>query len=590
MTSLAAIRLLVPLAVRVDRRRLVLSALLMGMGYLATPLVALNLKLFTDAILRGEQRTAFALVGSLGLLIVAELMCAHFAHLSYYELSELCQSALNSRLFTAANDDVPLERREQPDYADMLHLAQTGLWRTTGAIEALLQFSGLVIQLLVSTVLIAGIHPGLALLPQLAPFLLVSGHLAEQFGKRAEQRAAESGRQARHLLKLAASPSGVVELRIARMEREVIGRYRQAREAAGNILWWGRLRAAVIRGLGQVLFSLGCIGALFLVFTQVAVGDATVGDFVLALALVIQVGTQVASGASLFGVLQRTGRTAEQFAWLSAQGENDARPRVPVRPGSGADGITLHEVFFTYPGRSIPAVREISVKIPAGNVVAIVGENGSGKSTLVKLLCGLYAPTSGRILLDDVPGDGRRGDGPWPVAAMFQDFARIELTLLESVGVGDLTRMSGMTVTEALGKGGAETLPGALPDGLLSIVGTRYAQGAELSGGQWQKLALARTFMRRSRLLVLDEPTAAFDPFAEHELVSVLTDAARDAAGSGGVTLVVSHRLSMARMADLVMVMDEGRLVAYGTHEELRAEGGLYADMIARQAHAYHED
>jgi ATP-binding cassette subfamily B protein len=264
----------------------------------------------------------------------------------------------------------------------------------------------------------------------------------------------------------------------------------------------------------------------------------------------------------------------------------------PVRvPDRLTHGITLEHVTFTYPGTDKVALADISLHLPAGQTVAIVGENGAGKSTLVKLLCRLYEPTEGRILVDGV--DAQRFDvAAWRsrMAAGFQDFARFVLVTRRSVGVGEVRQVDDEpAVLGALERAHATDVVATLPRGLATQLGRYFKDGTGLSDGQWQKLALGRAMMRPTPLLlVLDEPTAALDAPTEHALFERYAGAAqRTAAANGGITLLVSHRFSTVRMADLIVVLDEGGLVAAGSHAELMAQPGLYAELYDLQARAY---
>jgi ATP-binding cassette subfamily B protein len=229
--------------------------------------------------------------------------------------------------------------------------------------------------------------------------------------------------------------------------------------------------------------------------------------------------------------------------------------------------------------------------------VAIVGENGAGKTTLVKLLCKLYEPTAGRILVDGAPLSRMRADD-WRrrLSGAFQDFFRFELRARHSVGVGDVPRLDDEpAVVAAVARAGAEDVVARLPAGLETQLGPTWPGGVEVSFGQWQKLALARGFMRdRPLLLVLDEPTAALDAETEHALFERYAAAARgdgrgtrDRARAGRVTILVSHRFSTVRMADLIVVLDGSRVAQVGTHEDLMAKGGAYAELYGIQAAAY---
>ncbi|MBO4272711.1 ATP-binding cassette domain-containing protein, partial [Microbispora triticiradicis] len=256
------------------------------------------------------------------------------------------------------------------------------------------------------------------------------------------------------------------------------------------------------------------------------------------------------------------------------------------------EGIRLENVSFVYPGTGKVILEDLSLTIPAGGSVALVGENGAGKSTLVKLLCGLYQPTSGRILVDgtdlrDLPA------GEWQarVASLFQDFARFELLLRENVGVGDVARMEDeQAVLRAVELARAGRIVASVPGGLSGLLGHGYGQGTELSMGQWQTLGLARSQMREDPLLlVLDEPAAALDAAAEHAIFERYANLSADTGRrSGGITLFVSHRFSTVRMADMIVVLDRGRVAESGDHRALVTRRGLYAELYELQERIYH--
>jgi ATP-binding cassette subfamily B protein len=300
---------------------------------------------------------------------------------------------------------------------------------------------------------------------------------------------------------------------------------------------------------------------------------------------------------------------SRRLAWLEDYAAAlVASADLPV-PARLTRGIRFEHVSFAYPGTERLVLDDVNLELPAGAVIAIVGENGAGKTTLVKLLGKLYEPNAGRILIDDVdlsrlPADEWRTR----MAGAFQDFFKFEFRARHSVGVGDVSRLDDEpAVATAVSRAGAEGVIAGLKVGLETQLGPTWPEGVEVSFGQWQKLALARGFMRDSPLvLVLDEPTSALDAESEHELFERYAAAAhgRRAGGdgaatdgtavsgpsvdqSGRITILVSHRFSTVRMADLIVVLDGAHVVEVGTHDELIARGGTYAQLYGIQAAAY---
>ncbi len=273
---------------------------------------------------------------------------------------------------------------------------------------------------------------------------------------------------------------------------------------------------------------------------------------------------------------------------LSQNSERVQRERAERRLGAPlADeaGIRFEDVGFCYPGKEAWALRHIDLQIAPGDSIALVGENGAGKTTFVKLLAGLYEPSEGRIILDG------RDLSSWDpdllrkrFGVLFQDFNKYQLKLRENIGLGSVEHLADQPrIERAAERGGAGELLATLPGGLDAALGHWFEKGSELSGGQWQKVALARAFMREEAdILVLDEPTAALDAESEHAVFERFRELAK-----GRTTIVISHRFPTVRMAKNIIVLEHGQVVEHGSHESLLAEGGKYARMFQLQAEGY---
>jgi ATP-binding cassette subfamily B protein len=333
------------------------------------------------------------------------------------------------------------------------------------------------------------------------------------------------------------------------------------------------------------------VAAVLWVYLLARRGSVSIGDVVLTVTLATQFSIQVATGLELLGVVHRAAAGLRRFLGLRTEIESSAAPTPHGSlPARSIDGIRLQGIGFRYPGTDRDVLDDVDLHLPAGTSVAVVGENGAGKSTLLKLLCGLYRPTRGQILVDGVelatvaPAAWRER-----TAALFQDFARIELTLQQSVGIGRLPDIdSPEAVLAAVDRAGADELVDRL-GGVGGLLGTAYADGSELSGGQWQSVGFARTLMRTDpMLLTLDEPASALDALAEQRLVDAYQSIAAEVAATvGGVTVFVTHRMSTVRLADTIVVLDGGRVVEHGSHSELLQLGGRYAHLYTLQSRAY---
>jgi ATP-binding cassette, subfamily B, bacterial len=276
-------------------------------------------------------------------------------------------------------------------------------------------------------------------------------------------------------------------------------------------------------------------------------------------------------------------RYVQDFFDLVAGSQRDpvagAHPAGPIK-----ESVVFDDVSFTYPGRVEPALEHLSLTVSPGERIALVGENGAGKSTFVKLLLGLYRPTTGRILVDGVDlREIASADWHRRIGAVFQEFARYQTTVRENIGFGWIDKLDDVALVEAAAaRSGVSALAAALPHGLDTPLGHEFRDGADLSVGQWQKLAIARAYLRPAELLILDEPASALDAGAEADVYAQFAAMARER-----TVVMISHRLGSCRIADRILVLEHGRLVEAGTHAALLAAGGAYAALYRMQAAWY---
>ncbi|MGH3206830.1 MAG: ABC transporter ATP-binding protein [Trebonia sp.] len=597
MRMLRAARYLFSLGIQLDRGRLLRAVVLMFAGYIAAPIAALALRSLTDSLLgeQAGQALTYALLAAV--LLVAQLMLSHFAHLDYFEVAELQQNRLRGELMSLVNGPPGIGHLDRADFADNTGLVRDGLFGSTRALEAVLQLAGLVLQTAITAGILIALNPFFAFLPLCAVVPVLLERVAQNAVESAREQTAERLRLNKHLIELATSIGSVRELRLFGSENELLDRQRSTWDEVTAAMWRSQLKAAAYRAIGQGFFALGYGGAIVLELASALNRHASIGDLVLVITLAVQVSVQVSGALGLLSLLQTAGRTVDRIEELRSIAASAGASGRTGRPASASvparldRGITLEDISFSYPGSAEPVLSGVCLDIPAGHTLALVGENGAGKSTLVKLLCGLYVPTSGRILVDGVDlADIDQEEWRARVAPLFQDFTRIELTLGESIGHGDAARIGDPSAVEAaVSQARAERVVRTVAGGLGGYVGRSYDHGAELSGGQWQTIGLARSLMRQAPLLlVLDEPAAALDASAEHELFErYASSAGRAGQGQGGVTVLVSHRFSTVRMADRIAVLDQGRLAEFGSHRDLMAAGGLYAELFTLQARAY---
>ena len=553
-------------------------------------LFALGLKVLADAVVAGNDRTLVAAAVALGALTAASWLLRLVSERANRRFADRATVVIESHVARLQASVASVEHHERPDYLDRLSILRDQVFTLNHLYGALFVTAGAVLRLVVTILLLMSLHPGLLLLGLLAvPTVVVSTWRAGA-ERLAEERGAAQARLARHLFTLATTAPPGKELRVSGVGPRLIHERGAAWRRWYDTVAAARWVSAWWQTGSWALFGGAYVGAVIFVAAGI---DGSPGDVLLVLAagsrLSQYVGQTVQEANFLRGFWLDASR---RLAWLEDHAAaHHKRADLPV-PTRLIDGIRLEGVSFRYPGTERLVLDDVNLSLPAGAVVAVVGENGAGKSTLVKLLCRFYEPSGGRILVDGadlshMPVEQWRER----TAGAFQDFFRFELPTQHSVGLGDLQRLEQRPAVEvAVARAGAGDVIDRLPLGLDTQLGPTWPDGVEVSFGQWQKLALARGFMRdEPLLLVLDEPTAALDAETEHALFERYADAARnrEGAAAGRVTILVSHRFSTVRMADLIVVLDGARVAEYGTHDDLVARGGQYAELYGIQAAGY---
>jgi ATP-binding cassette subfamily B protein len=480
--------------------------------------------------------------------------------------------------------EIDLAYHETAAWHDQMRLAQSeAMTRPVGIVRNLTQLgSGVLV--LGSVVGVLGLSQGFLLPVLLAAALPGAGARIWNSRRWHAWRVAHSPaeRQAGYLHLLLTSFPFAKEIRLLGTAGEWRRRFGAVRaELRRSRLAFGRRRAAIEIAADGVS-AVAILGGLGLIYLRISGNAMTLGDLAM-----LYGGFQ--KGKSAFaGVLGSLAALYEDalfighfydFLNLPHQVRSPAEPK-PV-PRRIVQGFRLEHVSFRYPGCDRDALQDVTAEIRVGEQVALVGENGSGKTTLVKLLCRLYDPTAGRILLDGVDlREFALEDLRTAFSVLFQDFGRYQMTAEENVRWGDVAVPAGdPRIAEAVRRGGAEAVVAQLPQGLQTQLGRLFKGGLELSEGQWQRLALARAFLRAAPILMLDEPTSSLDAKAERELLATVL-----AGSQGKTTVIVSHRLSTVQAASRILVLADGRLAETGTHAELLRAGGAYPALFALHA------
>ncbi|HEY7288088.1 MAG TPA: ABC transporter ATP-binding protein [Vicinamibacterales bacterium] len=575
------------------------SGLAMAFGlalFAALPdaMLALWFKLLADGLI--GRRRSLAIAAALGLAVSAAL--TWFLRV----LSDRMQRRFRDRITVALESHVAelqatiptLEHQERPDFLNRLAVLRNQIFVLDHMYMSMFSTCGWILRLAVTVSLLVSIHPALAFLAAFALPTVFSSAWRPGVERVAEERGAPDNRLARHLFVTATTAPPGKEVRVTGIGSRLVTMRRQAWERWYGPVSTSRMRSAAWHAVAWAIFAAGFVGAVVFVSQGL---NGSPGDVLLVLAAGSRLSAYIGATVGEIGFLRGVWLDgSRRLAWLEDYASASTRHEDAAVPAALGAGIRFDHVSFAYPGTERLVLDDVNLDIKPGTVVAIVGENGAGKTTLVKLLCRLYQPTQGRILVDGVELS-RVPVAAWRdrLSGAFQDFFRFEFRARQAVGVGDIPRVDDEpAVRTAVDRAGAEDVVGRLASGLETQLGVTWPGGVDVSFGQWQKLALARGFMRDSPLvLVLDEPTAALDAETEHALFERYASAASGGAGGhtshtgSGVTILVSHRFSTVRMADQIVVLDGSRVVEVGSHDDLVARGGQYAELYAIQAAAY---
>ena len=482
---------------------------------------------------------------------------------------------------------VDLAYYENTEYFNSLHRVQVEApERATNILSSLLQICRASVTLVAIGGLLFFFHWWIALVLILGDLPGAIVRLRASWLKyRWERDSTSADRRARYFSMLLSTRNAAQEVRLFGLGNYFADRFRTIRQALRR----ERKRLVRRRVAADAVTQFGAAIAMFCIYGFIAYqalnGVITLGEFAMYFAA-FQRGRGLLREL-LFGIARSYENSLflSEFSEFLALQQHVRDPEKPIAvPQPLQKGVVFDNVGFCYPGARHPALEQINLTVRPGECIAIVGRTGSGKTTLVKLLCRMYDPTTGRITVDDVAmQEFSKQQWLQGISAYFQESGKYYLTARENIAFGDLDKSEDDTaIIAAARRSGAHEVIENLHRGYDTVLGTVLEQGTELSMGEWQKVALARTYLRDARILVLDEPTNAMDALSEQQALEAIWDVAPDC-----ITVLISHRLSAVRRADRVYMLSHGRIVESGTHEELMKNGDKYAEMFDTQARYY---
>jgi ATP-binding cassette subfamily B protein len=508
-------------------------------------------------------------------------------------LVDFCDTSLNERYTRHVNIRImrhaatlDLSSYEDPQFYDRLERA-----RVQGADRVgMIQESGLIVQQLVSTVTLAAgicvISPWilLALIVCVVPEFLAETKFAF-LGYSLSVGQTPSRRELDYLRILGTSKESAKELKLFGLGQFFAGRYQsisdeihhQNVELAGRKLFWGSLLA--------LLGTVGYYGTYAYGISLTLRGVLTIGTLTFLAGAIAGASTNIQAVFSTFShIADHALFLTDLIEFFAVRPKIYSKPYGLPGPRPIREGFEFRNVCFSYPRKSKPVLENVNFRLEPGERIALVGANGHGKTTIVKLMTRLYDVTSGQILLDGVDLREYNLEDLWKnIGVIFQDFVRYDMTVADNIATGLIEeRNNEFRIRAAAFKSLAENVVHKLPENYDQMLGCRFAGGVDLSGGEWQKIALARAYLRDAQLLILDEPTAALDARSEHEVFQRFADLTK-----GKMSVLISHRFSTVRMSDRILVVENGTIAEQGGHNQLLRSGGSYAEMFELQAAHY---
>jgi len=587
--TLSSMWRLCKLGYRHERRLMIFALVLSQLAALPAALLALWLALLGAGVV--QHRNGLVLGGAMGMAVstAASWFMTTISTRVQRRFRDKVTIALEAHVAHLQASIVSVAHQERPEYLDRLSMLRNQVFVLDHMYVSLFTTLGWLLRLAVTMVLLAWVHPALLLLGAFALPTAIASFWRPDVERKAQERGAPAERLSRHLFNLATTAAPGKEVRVMGIGDQILRDRRAAWERWYGSIANARWGTALWNALAWAIFGGAYTGAVVFVAWGIHSSPAKI---LLVLAAGAGLAAYVRAAVGEIGFLRGFWADgSRRLAWLEDYAAKQAAAGDLPAPVVLREGIRFDHVSFAYPGASRLALEDVSLTLPPGAVVAIVGENGAGKTTLVKLLAKMYEPSSGAILVDGLPLS-RIVASDWRgrMSGAFQDFFRFEFRARQTIGLGDLGRLEDEpAIAAAVGRADAGDVVTRLKFGLDTQLGPTWPSGADLSFGEWQKLALARGFMRDAPLvLVLDEPTAALDAETEHALFERYAVAAhRGKSPDGRITILVSHRFSTVRMADLIIVLDGARLVEVGSHEELMANRGPYSELYIIQAAAY---